>query len=280
MQWNVRVIPLTGETFYPFLFSLPSNTIWNEKRCDVVYFTQTKHKVKLSPRWLSNDWNKPLFIQCERLKPQWCMKLTPFFTNQNLLFPPSLRSARITNSQLCVLYCNILSKLTQFRRFQPYLIEHYGWMNHQGLLRVWISDFLRNVQCRNWLKDIWLKIEFEEFWTTGSSWLTWKIENCFFFPFSLNFWMRIWFYPLSQTMPIPREYRDSFGVGGVKNQTAFLKFLSLTFLVKTYLFIFFQFSSSSSLESRVEMISKRRIHSTLDLNSFLHSCTGKKLIYI
>ena len=188
-----------------------------------------------------------------------------FFTNQNLLFPPSLRSARITNSQLCVLYCNILSKLTQFRRFQPYLIEYYGWMNHQVLLRVWISDFLRNVQCRKWLEDVWFKIEFEEFWTTGSSWLTWKIENCFFFPFSLNFWMRIWFYPLSQTMPIPREYRDSFGVGGVKNQTAFLKFLSLTSWEKSYLFIFFHFSSSSSLESRAQMISKPRIHSTLDL---------------
>ena len=52
MQWNVRVIPLTGETFYPFLFSLPSNTIWNEKRCDVVYFTQTKHKVNLDPRMI------------------------------------------------------------------------------------------------------------------------------------------------------------------------------------------------------------------------------------
>ena len=50
--------------------------------------------------------------------------------------------------------------------------------------------------------------------------------------------MRIWFYPFSQTMPIPREYRDSFGVGGVKNQIAFLKFLSLTFSVKSYLFIF------------------------------------------
>ena len=50
--------------------------------------------------------------------------------------------------------------------------------------------------------------------------------------------MRIWFYPFSQTMPIPREYRDSFGVGGVKNQISFLKFLSLTFSVKSYLFIF------------------------------------------
>ena len=50
--------------------------------------------------------------------------------------------------------------------------------------------------------------------------------------------MQIWFYPFSQTMPIPREYRDSFGVGGVKNQISFLKFLSLTFSVKSYLFIF------------------------------------------
>ena len=147
-------------------------------------------------------------------------------------------------------------------------------MNHQRFLRVWISDFLRNVQCRKWLEDVWFKIGFEKFCTTGSSWSTWKFENCFFFPVSLNFWMRIWFYPLSQTMPIPREYRDSFGVGGVKNQTAFLKFLSLTSWEKSYLFIFFHFSSSSSLESRAEMISKQRFHSTLDLTTFPTFCIG------
>ena len=111
--------------------------------------------------------------------------------------------------------------------------------------------------------------------------MNWFFLKNLIFPFSLNFWMWIWFYPLSQTMPIPREYRDSFGVGGVKNQTAFLKFLSLTSWEKSYLFIFFHFSSSSSLESRAEMISKQRFHSTLDLTTFPTFCIGKrKFIFV
>ena len=135
---------------------------------------------------------------------------------------------------------------------------------------IWLSEVIFRDLFKDWFSSQALNGLNQWFltWCTVSK-LDWKMFDLKLIyrviSFPLNFWMQIWFYPFSQTMPIPREYRDSFGVGGVKNQTAFLKFLSLTFLVKTYLFIFFQFSSSSSLESRAEMISKSRIHSTLDL---------------
>ena len=109
------------------------------------------------------------------------------------------------------------------------------WLSDRDLFKDWFSS-----QALNGLNQWFLT------WCTVSI-LDWKMFDLKMNPgnsdyrvisFPLNFWMRIWFYPFSQTMPIPREYRDSFGVGGVKNQIAFLKFLSLTFSVKSYLFIF------------------------------------------
>ena len=113
---------------------------------------------------------------------------------------------------------------------------------------IWLSEVIFWDLFKDWFSSQALNGLNQWFltWCTVSK-LDWKMFDLKMNPgnsdyrvisFPLNFWMRIWFYPFSQTMPIPREYRDSFGVGGVKNQISFLKFLSLTFSVKSYLFIF------------------------------------------
>ena len=152
---------------------------------------------------------------------------------------------------------------------------------------IWLSEVIFRDLFKDWFSSQALNGLNQWFltWCTVSK-LDWKMFDLKMNPgnsdyrvisFPLNFWMRIWFYPFSQTMPIPREYRDSFGVGGVKNQIAFLKFLSLTFSVKSCLFIF-HFSSSSSLwKLRNGMISCREfIHSSLNFQLSTYLTPGKQ----